>query len=481
VGAGSRKSLESCLSEAYGSGSNRLHRSLGILSLTAFGVGCTVGAGIFSLTGVIAAHQAGPAVALSFLLASCACFFAGLCYAELAAMVPLSGSAYSYAYVTLGELVAWIIGWSLVLEWGLAASAVAVSWSGYIQAGLHDLGFALDPHLAQAPLIIDAQSHWQPTGAWFDLPAVLVVLACTALPLAGMRASAAVNDVLVIAKVTALVVLVLVGVHYVNPAHWHPFIPPNTGHYGSFGWSGVLQGAGTLFFAYVGFDGVATLAEDARDPQRTLPWSLFASLLICTLLYVSVSLVVTGLADYRTLGVNDPLYQALSAAHAALGPVKVLIGLVAVLGLLPVILASVVGQARIFYSMARDGLLPPAFARLSRERSTPVAGTLITGLLAAAIAGLLPLTILGELVSIGTLLAFVVVCIGVVVLRRTAPAAQRPFRTPWVPLIPLLGIGCCTLLMYSLGWSNWLRLIIWMALGLAIYFAYGRQHSKLAS
>jgi len=480
VGAGSRKSLESCLSEAYGSGANRLHRSLGILSLTAFGVGCTVGAGIFSLTGEIAAHQAGPAVALSFVLASCACFFAGLCYAEFAAMVPLSGSAYSYAYVTLGELVAWIIGWSLVLEWGLAASAVAVSWSGYVQAALHDLGFTLPPRLSQAPLMLDAQHHWQMTAAWFDLPAVLVVLACTALPLAGMRASAAVNDVLVIAKVAALLVLVLVGVHYVNPAHWHPFIPPNTGHYGAFGWSGVLQGAGTLFFAYVGFDGVATLAEDAREPQRTLPWSLFASLLICTLLYVSVSLVITGLADYRSLGVTDPLYQALSGAHAALGPVKALIGLVAILGLLPVILASVVGQARIFYSMARDGLLPPAFARLSRQRSTPVAGTLITGLLAAAIAGVLPLTILGDLVSIGTLLAFVVVCMGVVVLRRTAPAAHRPFRTPWVPLIPLLGIGCCSLLMYSLGWSNWLRLIIWMALGLALYFAYGRQHSRLA-
>jgi APA family basic amino acid/polyamine antiporter len=478
MGARSCKSLESCLSEAYG-GRNGLRRTLGILSLTAFGVGSTVGAGIFSLTGEIAAHQAGPAVALSFVFASCACFFAGLCYAEFAAMVPLSGSAYSYAYVTLGELVAWIIGWSLVLEWGLAASAVAVSWSGYVQAGLHDLGFTLQPQLAQAPLVLNAQRHWQSTGAWFDLPAVLVVLACTALPLAGMRASAAVNAVLVIAKVGALIVLVVVGWHFVNPANWHPFIPPNSGRFGSFGWSGVLQGAGTLFFAYVGFDGVATLAEDARDPQRTLPWSLFASLLICTLLYVSVSLVVTGLTDYRSLGVTDPLYHALSAANAALGPVKVLIGLVAVLGLLPVILTSVVGQARIFYSMARDGLLPPAFARVNHQRSTPMAGTLVTGVLAALIAGLLPLTILGALVSIGTLLAFVVVCIGVMVLRRTAPAAHRPFRTPLVPLIPLLGIGCCALLMYSLGWSNWLRLIIWMALGIAIYYGYGRKHSKL--
>ena len=477
MGLSSRKSLETCLDEAFAESRARLPRSLGVVSLTAFGVGCTVGAGIFSLTGEIAAHQAGPAVSLSFLLASCACFFAGLCYAELAAMVPLAGSAYSYAYVTLGELVAWCIGWSLVLEWGLAASAVAVSWSGYTQAALADLGWRLPAVLTQAP--ISAEPHWHLTGGWFDFPAVLVVLACTALPLAGMRTSAAVNDVLVIAKVAALVVLVVVGIRYVNPAHWHPFIPANQGHFGAFGWSGVLQGAGTLFFAYVGFDGVATLAEDARDPQRTLPRSLFASLLICTLLYVSVSLVVTGLADYRSLGVPDPLYQALAGAHAALGPVQALIGTVAILGLVPVVLASVVGQARIFYSMARDGLLPPSFARLGRRSATPVMGTLVTGVLAAAIAGLVPLAILGELISIGTLLAFVVVCVGVVILRRTAPGARRPFRTPWVPLVPALGVLSCSLLIYSLGWGNWLRLIVWMLIGLVIYERYGRRHSRL--
>jgi APA family basic amino acid/polyamine antiporter len=479
MGAASRKSLESCLTDAFAERGSRLRRSLGVVSLTAFGVGCTVGAGIFSLTGDIAAHQAGPAVSLSFVLASIACFFAGLCYAEFAAMVPLSGSAYSYAYVTLGELVAWLIGWSLVLEWGLSASVVAVSWSGYTQAALRDLGVTLPAALTQAPFARDAAGHWTLTGTWFDLPAVLVVLACTALPLAGMRASATVNATIVIAKVFALLVLVAVGARYVNPQNWHPFVPPNTGSFRAFGWSGVLSGAGTLFFAYIGFDGVATLAEEARNPQRTLPLSLFASLLICTVLYVAVSVVITGLADYRTLAVPDPLYQALSGAHAALGPVQALIGVVAILGLIPVVLASVVGQARIFYSMARDGLLPPAFARLSGRSEVPLAGTLLTGVFFAVVAALVPLAELGDLVSIGTLLAFAIVCVGVVVLRRTAPLARRPFRTPWVPLVPVLGFVCCAVLMAFLPWPTWRQLGVWLGVGLVIYYGYGRHHSKL--
>jgi len=479
MGIASRKSLDSCLEDAFAEKDSRLRRTLGVVSLTAFGVGCTVGAGIFSLTGDIAAHHAGPAVSLSFVLASVACFFAGLCYAEFAAMVPLSGSAYSYAYVTLGELVAWIIGWSLVLEWGLSASVVAVSWSGYTQAALHDLGFTLPAVLKQAPFAADARDRLLATGAWFDLPAVLVVLGCTALPLAGMRTSAAVNAVIVIAKVFALIVLVVVGARYVHPANWRPFIPANTGPLGAFGWTGVLSGAGTLFFAYIGFDGVATLAEEARDPQRTLPLSLFASLLICTVLYVAVSVVVTGLAPYHALAVPDPLYYALSAAHAALGPVQGLIAVVAIFGLISVVLASIVGQARIFYSMARDGLLPPAFERLGARSQIPVAGTVLTGAIAAVIAGLVPLSILGELVSIGTLLAFAMVCVGILVLRRIAPAARRPFRTPWVPLVPILGFLSCVVLMCFLPPSTWVRLVIWVGLGLLVYYGYGRRHSRV--
>jgi len=480
MGVASRKSVAACLAQASGESGPRLKRSLGSLSLTAFGVGCTIGAGIFSLTGDVAAHHSGPAVSLAFVLASICCFFAGLCYAEFAAMVPIAGSAYSYAYVTLGELVAWIIGWCLVLEWGLAASVVAISWSGYAQAALRDLGFALPAVLTQAPFAVDAGHHVVSTGAWFDLPALLIVLVCTALPLAGTRTSAAVNDVIVIAKVIALTVLVVVGARYVHPENWHPFVPPGSGTFGEFGWSGVLSGAGIMFFAYIGFDGVSTLAEDARDPQRTLPVSLFASLFIVTVLYVSVSLIVTGLADYRSLAVSDPLYYALSAAHASLRPVQVLVGVVAIAGLVPVVLASIVGQVRIFYAMARDGLLPPSFARLSTSGQTPVVGTLVTGGIAAVIAALVPLATLGELVSIGTLLAFAIVCVGIIILRRIAPDARRPFRTPWVPWIPLAGVASCLVLMVGLPLGTWVRLIVWVIIGLAVYLGYGRHHSHLA-
>ena len=474
-----RKSVALCVAESRGERGPHLERALGFWSLTAFGVGCTVGAGIFSLTGDVAAHQAGPAVSLAFVLASVACFFAGLCYAEFAALVPISGSAYSYAYVTLGELPAWIIGWSLVLEWLFSASLVAISWSGYAQAALRDLGVTLPPSLARAPFTLDAHHHAIATGAWLDLPAVAVVLACTALMLAGTRTSAAVNTAIVLAKVFALIVLVVVGARYVHPANWRPFVPANAGSFGQFGWSGLARGAGILFFAYIGFDGVSTLAEEARNPQRTLPWSLFASLLICTVLYVSVSVVTTGLADYRSLGVADPLYFALSAAHVPLGSVKALVSVVALVGLVSVVLASIVGQVRIFYSMARDGLLPPALARVSGAHQTPVSGTLLTGGVAAVIAGVVPLGTLGELISLGTLLAFAMVCVGVLVLRRIDPGAQRPFRTPWVPLVPAAGFASCVALMLSLPGATWLQLLLWSALGLIIYGAYGRRHSRL--
>ncbi|HXY97981.1 MAG TPA: amino acid permease [Steroidobacteraceae bacterium] len=474
-----RKSVALCVAESRGERGPHLERALGFWSLTAFGVGCTIGAGIFSLTGEVAAHQAGPAVSLAFVLASLACFLAGLCYAEFAALVPISGSAYSYAYVTLGELTAWIVGWSLVIEWLFSASLVAISWSAYLQAALREFGVTLPALLSQAPFALDAEHHVIATGAWLDLPAVAVVLACTALLLAGTRTSAAVNTAIVLAKVLALVVLVAVGARYVHPANWRPFIPPNAGSFGQFGWSGLARGAGILFFAYLGFDGVSTLAEEARNPQRTLPWSLFASLLICTALYVSVSLVITGLAGYRTLAVADPLYSALSAAQVELGPVKALVGVVALVGLVSVVLACIVGQVRIFYSMARDGLLPPALARVSGAHQTPVTGTLLTGGVAALIAGVIPLATLGELISLGTLLAFSMVCLGVLVLRRLDPAAQRPFRTPWVPAVPVFGIMSCVVLMLSLPGGTWLQLGAWSALGLVIYFAYGRRHSRL--
>lgn len=477
----SRKTIEMSVADANGEAGPRLRRSLGVVGLTAFGVGCTIGAGIFSLTGDVAAHQAGPAVSLAFVLASVACFFAGLCYAEFAAMVPISGSAYSYSFVTLGEGVAWIVGWSLVLEWLFSASVVAISWSGYTSAALGSIGLPLPPVLIHSPFAISVSGRWYLSGAWIDLPAVCVVIACTVLALAGTRTSAAVNTVIVVAKVIALVLIIAVGVEHVHAVNLQPFIPRNTGQFGQFGWSGVARAAGTLFFAYIGFDGVSTLAEEARDPQRTVPLSLFASLLICTVLYIGVSLVITGLANYRSLGVADPLYFALTKVGVSLGYLRALVAVVAIAGLLSVVLASIVGQVRIFYSMARDGLLPPTFGRLSRAAGIPYLATVCTGAAAAVMAGLLPLELLGELISIGTLLAFAVVCAGVIVLRRIAPDAHRPFRTPWVPVIPALGLLSCLALMLSLPAGTWIRLVVWTALGLLIYALYGRRHSRLSA
>ena len=480
MGIWSRKGVETCLAEAFGDAGSRFKRTLGIIELTAFGVGSTIGAGIFSMTGEAAAHYAGPAVSLSFLAASLCCFFAGLCYAEFAAMVPISGSAYSYAYVTLGELVAWLIGWCLVLEWLLAGSVVAVSWSGYSTAALHDLGVHLPRAISQAPVLFDANTyHFSATGTWFDLPAFAVVLGCTALVLSGMRSSAIVNAIIVSAKLLALALLIGVGWQFVHPANWHPFLPPNEGRFGLFGWSGVARGAGTLFFAYIGFDGVSTLAEDARNPQRTVPWSLFLSLLICGVFYVGVSIVITGLASYRTLGVTDPLYFALAGTPGALGFVRPLVAVVAIVGLVSVVLASIIGQVRIFHSMTRDGLVPPIFGRLSGPKRIAYGSTLITGLAMAAIAGIAPLEVLGELVSIGTLLAFAIVCTGILILRYVAPDARRPFRTPWVPLVPALGALSSLALMASLPAGTWVRLVAWLALGSAVYALYGRRHSRL--
>jgi basic amino acid/polyamine antiporter, APA family len=479
AGIWARKSVDAPAAEPAGP---RLQRTLGVVDLVAFGVGCTVGAGIFSLTGEVAAHQAGPAVSLSFILAAIACFFAGLCYAEFAAMVPISGSAYSYSYATLGEIVAWVIGWSLILEWLFSVSVVAISWSGYVSSALAELGITLPIQLAHAPLGVDEHNHVVATGGWIDLPAVAVVLGCTALATLSTKTSSLVNTAIVIVKLAALAALVVVGAAFVRTNNWHPFVPPNSGEFGSFGWSGVFRGAGILFFAFIGFDGVSALAEDARNPQRTVPLSLFVSLVIVTLVYVSVSVVVTGLTSYGSLAVPDPLYTALSAPGSPTGllrAVRALIAVVAVVGLVSVVLANIIGQVRIFFAMARDGLLPAALSRLSPRTNTPVAATLLTGGLAAALAGMFPLGLLGELVSIGTLLAFAIVCGGVMILRRIAPAAHRPFRTPWVPFIPIAGVISCTVLMLSLPASTWIRMVVWTALGLLVYAFYGRRHSKL--
>jgi len=483
----SRKPIEKLHSEARKAGAHQLRRTLGVVQLTAFGVGCTVGAGIFVLTGTVAAQHAGPGVAMSFALAGAVCLIAGLCYAEFAALVPVAGSAYSYAYATLGELIAWLIGWSLMLEYQFSASLVAIGWSGYLTSSLSDLGVKVPARLATAPFTLNAAGHFVLTGGWVNLPALLVVAGCTALLIRGTNVTASVNLAIVLAKVIAILAVVGVGFRYVHPANWHPFIPPNTGHFGHFGWSGVMAGAGIVFFAYLGFDAVSTLAEETERPQRTVPISLFASLLICTLLYIGVSVVITGMIKFTALDVPDPLYSALTAAGSSLTWLKAVVAVTAILGLVSVVITCLIGQVRIFYAMARDGLLPEAFGAVHPRLGTPHLGTLMTGAVSALTAGFVPLDVLGELISIGTLLAFAIVCAAIPILRRRTPVcldqagktSRVAFRTPLVPFIPLLGVASCLILMWSLPAGTWIRLIVWLAIGIAVYAGFGHRHSKL--
>jgi len=452
-------------------------RSIGLFGLTCFGVGSTIGAGIFVLTGAVAAPHAGPAVALSFALASMVCLLAGLCYAELASMIPVAGSAYSYTYATLGEGVAWIVGWCLVLEYLFSCSIVAIGWSGYARAALHDHGLVLSPALTHAPFE-SVGAALVPTGSIVDLGAMLVVLLCTAVVLAGVELSAKFNSLVVTAKVAVILAVALVGFWHVDPARWTPFVPPNTGEFGVYGWSGVLRGTAILFFAYVGFDAVSTMGREVKAPKRTIPLALFLSLAICAVLYVLTSFAVTGLSDYRDLNVPDPIYVALDHGGPAMAWAKPLVAIVTVFGLLSVLLVTILGQARIFYAMGRDGLLPQLFARLDRG-GAPYAATLVTGVVAALAAGFLPLGWLGEVISIGTLLAFAVVCVGVVVLRLTSPDAARPFRVPFSPWLPIAGALACCYMMWSLPADTWRRLALWLTLGAVVYAVYGRRFSRL--
>lgn len=456
----------------------RLPLALGFVSLTCFGVGGTIGAGIFVLTGAVAADHAGPAVALSFILASFACALAGLCYGELAAIVPVAGSAYTYAYATLGELIAWIIGWCLVLEYLFASALVAIGWAGYFVSMAAEFGFQVPPALAQAPLDVSAHGLVS-TGAYLNMPAVAIVLICTMLLLAGTQVSARINNIIVIVNVGAILAVGIAGLLYAHPEHWKPFIPPNTGRTGSFGISGVLTGAAIVFYAYVGFDSVSAMSQETRNAQRTVPLALLAALGICTVLYVLIAMMVTGLADYHRLAVPDPVYVALATAGPALAWARSLVGIVIIVGLVSALLVTLLGQVRIFYAMARDGLLPKTFMRVHPRLRTPHIGTIVTGVAAAIVAGVFPLRLLGELISIGTLLAFVVVCVGVIVLRRRRPELHRPFRVPGYPWTPVAGVVVCLALMANLPMDTWIRLAVWLALGVLIYAGYGWRNSSL--
>jgi basic amino acid/polyamine antiporter, APA family len=456
----------------------QLSRSLGAASLVGLGIGAVIGTGIFVLTGVAAAQHAGPALMLSFVLAAIACTFAGLCYAELAAMIPIAGSAYSYSYATLGEFFAWFIGWDLILEYGFAVSAVAVGWSGYVNNLLNQIGIHLPESLTSAPLKGEGLFTIVATGNIINMPAMIGVSLVTWLCYIGIRQSAWVNNLIVVIKLCVIVLFIGVGAFYINTDNWTPFIPPNTGEYGKFGLSGIAQAAAIIFFAYIGFDAVSTTAQEAKNPQRDMPIGILGSLAVCTVLYIAMSAVMTGMVSYKDLDVPAPVAVALDH-HPELSWLSGLIKVGAIAGITSVMLVMMLGQPRIFFAMSKDGLLPQAFQKVHPTYRTPHVATLVTGISAAIIAGLLPIGLLGELVSIGTLLAFSLVCIGVLVLRYTQPNRYRPFRVPAPWFTCLAGVAVCSLMMYSLPTDTWLRLIAWTTVGLLIYFFYGRNHSVL--
>ncbi len=482
------KPLSLLLREAEGE--NRLRRILGPVQLTSLGVGCIIGTGIFVLTGVAAHDKAGPALMLSFLVAGIACIFAALCYAEFASMVPVAGSAFTYAYATLGELFAWIIGWDLVLEYTVASAAVAHGWSKYFQDFIGIFGLEVPKMLGNTPFDIGGQGALMSTGSLMDLPAIVIAAAVTTILVKGIKESASFNAAMVIVKVAVVLFVIAVGAFYVDPRNWRDFAPFGYSGISLFGKTilgqtapdgaplGMLAGAAIMFFAYIGFDSVSTHAEEAKNPQRDVPIGIIASLLICTVLYIAVTAVLTGMVHYDKINIEAPVSNAF--AQVGLTWAQFLISLGAIAGITSVLLVLMLSQPRVLLAIARDGLLPEKFFGAVHERfRTPWKSTILTGIIVGLGAALIPLRILAELVNIGTLLAFVIVCLAVLVMRRTNPQANRPFRCPWVPTIPILGIVMCLMLMFALPSENWWRLGIWMGIGMLIYFFYGRKHSVM--
>ena len=470
-----RKSVTDLQTEALTDHS--LKRALGALNLTLLGIGAIIGTGIFVLTGTVAAVNAGPAVVLSFILAGIASIFAALCYSEFASLVPMAGSAYTYGYATLGEIIAWIIGWDLVLEYALGAVTVAIGWSGYVVSFLHDIGLDVPCALSAARGTVVRCPDGTSMTAVFNLPAVVIIALVTTLLVIGIKESATTNNVIVFIKLAVVVLFIAFAAHAVNPANWHPFIPPAEGS-GHFGWDGVVAGGGIVFFAYIGFDAVSTAAQEARNPQKDMPIGIIGSLLICTLLYILVSGIATGVTPYKDLNVPDPI--AVAADRAGLGWMSTLIKLGAIAGLSSVILVMLLGQSRVFWTMSRDGLLPQVINKIHPKFQTPSITSIVTGIAVAFFAAILPIRDAASLVSIGTLLAFVIVSIGVIVLRVREPNLPRAFKTPAYWLVAPLGAISALYLMIHLSRTTWERLIIWFVLGMFVYFGYGVRHSKLA-
>jgi basic amino acid/polyamine antiporter, APA family len=485
-----RKPLAMLLEEMRGE--NRLRRVLGPVQLTSLGVGAIIGTGIFVLTGVAAHDKAGPALMLSFVVAGLACIFAAICYAEFASMVPVAGSAYTYAYATMGELFAWIIGWDLILEYAVASATVAHGWSHYFQDFIGILGIHWPEALGNAPLDYNpAVGHFVATGAIMDVPAIAIAAIVTAVLVYGIRESARFNIAMVAVKLVVVLFVIVVGAFYVDPANWKPFAPYGLAGVSFFGHTllgqtavggeplGMLAGAAIIFFAYIGFDSISTHAEEARVPQKDVPIGIIASLILCTFLYIAVAAVLTGMVRYDKIDIDAPVSDAFR--QAGLPWAQALVSLGALTGITSVLLVMMLSQPRVWLAMARDGLVPPSFFGAVHERfRTPWKSTILTGVVVATAASLLPLRILADLTNIGTLFAFVVVCTAVLIMRRTHPEAERPFRAPLVPLTPILGIAICLLLMFSLPPENWFRLFVWLGIGLVIYFGYGRYHSVLA-
>ena len=499
------KPLDAILCEVEERGEHSLKRALGPIHLVSLGIGAIIGAGIFVLTGTSAAKYAGPAIVLSFVLAGAACAFAGLCYAEFASLIPIAGSAYTYGYATLGEIFAWIIGWDLILEYAFGAATVASGWSGYVLSFLQDFGVRIPPQFASArgELLVYYNSHWERLArvkdalaaqgvnpdslphmtAYFNLLAFLAIIAVTTVLVIGIKESADLNAAIVMVKVSVVLVFIAVASAYffrhpaVFSAHWHPFIPPNDGTYGHYGWSGIARGAAVIFFAYIGFDAVSTAAQEAKDPRKDMPIGILGSLVVCTILYILVSGLLTGVVPYTSLNVSDPVAVGIDATGVRWGSFLVKIG--AIFGLATVMLVMLLGQSRVFFSMSRDGLLPEWASKIHSRFRTPYISTILVGVCVAVFAALVPIDILGELVSIGTLLAFVIVCAGVWILRVRRPDMPRPFKTPWVPVVPIFGILVCAYLMASLPRDTWLRLLIWLVIGMLVYFGYGRRHSHV--
>jgi basic amino acid/polyamine antiporter, APA family len=478
-----KKSIPSLIKEAHESGEGTLKRTLSSYHLVALGVGAIIGAGLFSLTGIAAADNAGPAVILSFIIAAIGCGFAGLCYAEFASMIPVAGSAYTYSYATMGEFIAWIIGWDLVLEYALAAATVSVSWSQYFSQFLVEIGISLPADLLHGP--------WE--GGIINIPAIVIVCLLSLLLMRGTQESSFVNNVLVIVKIAVVLIFIALGWRFIDSANHTPFIPPNAGEaalkagkigffeffsspdFGHFGISGVLRGAGVVFFAFIGFDAVSTAAQEAKNPQKGMPIGIIGSLLVCTLLYVAFSYVMTGLENYTAFeGDAKPVATAFAKTGYTFLNLALMIAILA--GYTSVILVMLLGQSRVFYSMSKDGLLPKLFSDLSKNQ-TPWKSNLLFMIFVSVFAGFVPVSDLGHMVSIGTLFAFTLVCIGVIILRKKEPHLERPFKTPLVPLVPILGIIICVTMMAGLPIESWERLAIWMAIGIAIYFGYSRHHS----